>query len=783
MKAAVKKGLTLSLAAAAALGMAESVKLENDFMSLVVEPDAGARISSWELKKYPESLVKSWGVTKSGRRFKKAKKTIYSGGVLGGHMCGAYEDEQLDAVYKVLEKSATSIKLRWLNRFALFSGLEEIRTITLSGRELKVTFTVKNASDEKRVIYYRLQDFIGTGKELGEQAVTVYASREGITATAFQKGETKAVMELVAPWYAQVNFLTGCGLKVTASGAPLRNVMFYTGGASGRTGEFFWVPAKLDPGKSWEATVTYSFFDLKTEKGLLSAESINGARLRDLNKKQVPAAFNCKYSPAYGTAVITPVSAGGSIPQGMILERFKSMSELSLSGAKGETILGAFSLTARKGIAKGAISFGKFQDEKGNVLDLGIDPYFITRDGADYMTRNWKYADGFPEEAANAWSKLPADKEITPFSLKKDDSAHFRFYLAVPAKAAAGVYTGKCTLRLSGKDELSFHIKLRVWDFALELPRDKGYGAFSTFSLVGDSHGAAKYGYSKENFKKAIAEWTKRNWRNYVLYMGTPENILWALDEFAAAGWRDARFVVIRPHVPYRKLMERYGKYNFTFLPWGIDEPTNYAMVKECGKKYERYEKNLDYPNMNFSANTPLSLAIMDSLPKTHPTIAVTGNVMYFVDKTRELAGQKRMNFWYAGTPKRDVAGRLLRGIYVWKEPTAGMMDWGEMAGAGTLKNGFHAFLADGELRPSQRLENMSQGLTDLLYLNTLEQTVARAPAKSKAAEEGRKFLNWIRSRFGIDYTGEGAEINFEFLDMIRAQAAVLTENILKEGK
>ncbi|MBP5182679.1 MAG: hypothetical protein J6331_06595, partial [Lentisphaeria bacterium] len=90
-------------------------------------------------------------------------------------------------------------------------------------------------------------------------------------------------------------------------------------------------------------------------------------------------------------------------------------------------------------IAEGTISFSKFQDEKGNVLDLGIDPYFITRDGADYMTRNWKYADGFPAEAANAWSKLPADKEITPFALKKDESAHFRFYLAVPAKAAAGV--------------------------------------------------------------------------------------------------------------------------------------------------------------------------------------------------------------------------------------------------------------------------------------------------------------------------------------------------------
>ena len=780
----LKKSLAFSLTVLAALGLtAESVTLENDYMKIIVEPDAGARISSWELKKFPEKIVKTWNRIKSGRKIKKAKKAIYSGGALGGHMCGAYQDEQLDASYKIVSKSNKEIVLRWLNKYVLFDGLEETRTVKLDGNSLKVNFLVKNTGKEKRVIYYRLQDFIGTGNALGEQAVTVYPSKEGITATAFQNGETKAIMNLKAPWYAQVNHLTSCVMKVTASGAPLRNIMFYTGSSSSRTGEFFWVPATLSPGETWEAAITYSFTDLKDEKGELAPEKIANARLRDINKKQVPAAFNCKYVPAYGNAVITPVSAGGVIPQGMILERFKSMSELSLSGAKGEIVLGAFSLTARKNIASGKISFGEFKDEKGNVLAIKVDPYFITRDGADFMTRNWKFADGFPVEAANTKSKVPYEKAITPFALKADESAHFRIYLEVPKEAKGGTYTGKCFFDLAGNERISFDISLKVWDFALELPKDKGYGAFSTFSLLGDKHGASKFGSTKAEFKKAIAEWTKRNWRNYVLYMSNPENILWALDEFAAAGWRDARFVLIRPHVPYKELMKRYGKYNFTFLPWGIDEPINYNMVKECAKKYVRFQKNLDYPNMNFSANTPLSLAIMDSLPKTHPTIAVTGNVMYFVDKTRELAKQNRMNFWYAGTPKKDVAGRLLRGIYVWKEPTAGMMDWGEMAGTSRMKNSFHAFLADGELRPSQKLENMTQGLTDLLYLNTLEQTIKRAKKDSSAAKEGQKFLDWIRGRFGIDYTGEAAEINFEFLDMIRSRAAVFTENILNEGK
>ena len=95
----LKKSLTFSLGIIAALccSGAESVKLENDYMKIIVEPDAGARISSWELKKFPEKIVKTWNRIKSGRKIKKAKKAIYSGGALGGHMCGAYQDEQLDA--------------------------------------------------------------------------------------------------------------------------------------------------------------------------------------------------------------------------------------------------------------------------------------------------------------------------------------------------------------------------------------------------------------------------------------------------------------------------------------------------------------------------------------------------------------------------------------------------------------------------------------------------------------------------------------------------------------
>ncbi|MBQ9337769.1 MAG: hypothetical protein IJS14_10795 [Lentisphaeria bacterium] len=763
----------------------QTIRLENQYMKLTLEPENGARISSWELVGKNDDLVQGWRrVRKMGKR-KPAPKPQFSGGVLGGHMCGAYQDEQLEASYKVVKQSASEVSMKWKNPYTLFDGLEETRTVKLDGKTVTVRLKVRNTAKENRIIYYRIQDFIGVGHQFGEQTVSVYPSEEGITATVFQPGTTKALLSLKEPWYAQENLTDNYGIKVTASGAPLRNIMFFVGSSiEGRTCEFFWVPADLKPGETWQAELTYTLFEPKAETGLLAEDSVRKALNRTLSGKMIASASGCEFAPAYGAATVTPLAACGVIPQGKLLERFKTLAGLPLSGAKGETVLGAFALTVHEATKNGTISFGKFKQADGTELAFTPDPYYITRDGTDFMTRNWKFSAGYPQEAANTLSKIPAEKAITPYSLEAGETAHFRVYFKIPADAKAGEYTGDCTLTYGNGKKIGFKIRLHVWDFQLELPKDKGYGAFATFSLAGDKHYVApKYGLSRKNFRKFVDEMTARNWRNLVLYLSNPENILWALDQMVDAGWRDARIVVIRPHVPYKKLMERYGKYNFKFLPWGVDEPVDYNSVRACAKKYELFQKKYDYPNMNFSANTPLSLAIIDSLPKTHPTIAVTGNVMYFVEKTRDLAKQNRQVFWYAGTPKKDVAGRLLRGIYVWKEPTGGMMDWGEMATTSTVKNGFHAFLADAELRPSQKLENVTQGLIDLMYLNTLEQTIRRADSNRPEVKDAQAFLDWVRNRFGTDYTGEAAEIDYGFLDMIRTNAAIHTENILKKGK
>ncbi|OQA85962.1 MAG: hypothetical protein BWY31_01581 [Lentisphaerae bacterium ADurb.Bin242] len=760
------------------------IELQNDFHSLRIEPGNGGRISGWIVKGPDENLVKTWdGVKRQGKR--KTVKQQYSGGILGGHMCGAYQDEQLEAVYAVLKQTPDQVVMRWENPFVLFNGLEETRTITLDGKAVRVGIRIENKAKETRVIYYRLQDFMGTGSRLGEQTVWLYPGRDGVEAAVFSPGETAVLMELPEPWYAQTNFVKDYGFKVTATGAPLRNILFWVGSDASRTGELFWVPKTLQPGEVWEAGIEYALFTPSKETGSFGETAIRAALAKKQSGNIVRAGSACSFVPAYGKAVVTPIESCGETPVGLIRERFRTLEKMELFGTPGETVPGAFSLTALEDLGKGTLSFGPFKTSDGKVLKLEADPYFITRDGLDYMTRNWKFADGLPPEAANAKSTVKGEKTLTPFRLKKQESVHFRTYFRLPKNAAPGEYSGQCFLTTEAGGKYAFTIGLKVYPFTLELPKDKGYGAFSTFSLTGDKHGAAEFGYSRENFRKAMKELTDRNWRNLVLYLSNPENILWALDTFAELGWRDARFVVIRPHVPYAELVKRYGKYNFTFLPWGVDEPVDYHSVKQCEAKYRLFEKKYDYPNMNFSANTPLSLAIIDSLPKTHPTIAITGNVMYFVEKTRDLAKQGRQVFWYAGTPGRDPKARLVRGIYVWKEPTGGMMDWGEMAGAKSVGNAFHAFFADGELRPSQRLENMTSALTDLLYLNTLEQTLKQVPASAPEAKEATRFLEWIRSRFGIDYVGDADGMDHAFLDMIRRQAAEHTARLipLKKGR
>ena len=756
----------------------EPVSLENQFMKLVIEPENGARISSWELKGKQAYLVNYWKRVQSSDKRKAAKKPKFSGGILGGHLCGGYQDEQLEAEYQIVKRTDTEAVMKWKNPYTLFDGLEETRTVRLEGKTVSVTLSVTNTAKENRVIYYRVQDFIGIGYKPGDQCIWTWPSDDGITAEIFHPGAQKILMTLKEPWYALVNLTDNYGVKVTASGAPLRTIMFYVGNEN-RTCEFFWEPPKLKPGETWKAGLKYSLTVPRKDRGILSEKSVWQALDRNRITDAVKNQTGRKFELASGFATISPLPSCGMIPPGRIQDGGKTLSELSLSGAKGETVLGAFALTVKEAVSNGTVSFSEFRKDDGTLLAMTPDPYYITRDGTDYMTRNWLYSSGYPPEAANTKSKLTAEKKITPFSMKTGDPAHFRVYFKIPKDAVPGDYTGNCVFTCGKGKQVSFKIRMKVWDFQLSLPKNKGYGAFATFSLKGDQHHvAAKYGISREHFRKFIQEITERNWRNLVLYMSNRENIIWALDQLAEAGWRHARIVLIRPHVPHKELMKRYGKYDFTFLPWGVDEPTDYKSVRACELKYHLYEKRYDFPNMNFSANTPLSLAIIDSLPKMHPTIAVTGNAMYFVEKTRDLSKQKRQVFWYAGTPKKDVAGRLLRGIYVWKEPVGGMMDWGEMAGASTVKNAFHAFLADGELRPSQRLENVTQGTVDLMYLNTLEQTMRRADPNNPGVREAREFLNWLRNRFNIDYGREATEIDYDFLDMVRAKAAMLTEKI-----
>jgi len=748
--------------------------MENEIWKLRIESAEGGRISSMLAKPSGEEHVVSW---QEGKGAKRAKPSVcFSGGILGGHQCGSYVDEQLEADYEVLKADKQHVQLRWQNPYDLFSGLEETRDFQLDGDTLKVRIHLRNKASEKRVIYYRIQDFIGLGRLLGQDSVYLYELPEGMQARLFndlaQRGsQTIPLMNLVSPSYAICNLDRDAGVQVQADGAPLKALMLWISAANSRTVEFFFAPAELAPGEEWQVNIQYRYFQPSKESGPLHTDAIQTC----LAIERAPRCYYQVMQPEFKIArdglQIFPLHASDPAPTQPDLDQLKTLQSLQLFGTPGETVTLAFTVQSSEKLAEQHIQFGEFRSASGQQLAVNIDPYYVSE---GYMVRDFAYVQKLPYEICNVKSQLPALPAITPFVLQPGEIITVRSYLDISPSAQPGLYHGFCQV---GKQQ--FTIELQVYPFALQLPEDKGYGAFLRYMLEGDKHGMAKeWGLSREAFREALLEITRLQWRNLVIYQHNRENILWILDELVALGWQNARFVLVGNSVTHAELQERYGQYNFSFLPWGVDEPISYNAMKISLRKYKAIERR-DFPNMNFSANTPASLALMDLLPKTEPTLAVTGNVMYFVETTRRLAQQNRRSFWYAGYPNQHVAGRLVRGLYVWKEPVSGMMDWGADTAARKPGYDFHGFLGK-QLVRTQRLENMRQATLDLFYLHTLEKQLEKAGANHPAANEAERFLASLKTRFQLDYTGEARLMTHSDLDMIRRQAAEWTARLLQ---
>lgn len=746
-----------------------TLDMENEIWKLRIEPLEGGRISSMLAKPSGEEHVVSW---KESQGPKRAKPTLYfSGGILGGHQCGSYIDEQLEADYQVLQADALHVQLRWQNPYDLFSGLEETRDLELSGNTLKIRIHLRNLSAEKRVTYYRIQDFIGLGRLIGQDSVYLYELPEGMQARLFtgleaRGAQTIPLLNLVSPGYAICNLDKDSGVQVQVNGAPLKALMLWLSAANSRTVEFFFAPAELAPGEEWQTEIQYRFFQPSKENGSLQTDAI----LARLSTDHPPRCYYQVLQPEFQMAAdglqIFPLHAADPAPHQPDPDQIKTLQSLQLFGTPGEMVTLAFTVQSRKELAQQQIKFGEFRSASGQRLAVDIDPYYVSE---GFMVRDFSYVKNLPYEICNVKSRLPAPPAITPFSLQPGEVVTVRSYLDISPSAQPGLYHGLCQV-----GEQQFAIQLQVYPFQLQLPKDKGYGAFFRYMLEGDQHGMAKdWGISREAFRKALLEITRLQWRNLVIYQHNRENILWILDELAALGWRDARFVLVGNSVTHAELQERYGQYHFSFLPWGVDEPISYHAMQSSLKKYKAIARR-DFPSMNFSANTPASLALLDLLPKTEPTLAVTGNVMYFVETTRRLFQQNRRSFWYAGRPDEHVAGRLVRGLYVWKEPVSGMMDWGADTVTQKPYTDLHGFLGQ-QLVRTQRLENMRQATLDLFYLNTFEEQLEKAGKEHPAAGEAERFLTSLKARFQIDYTGEARLITHSDLDMIRRQAAEWT--------
>ena len=566
-----------------------SLEMENETWKLRLEPAAGGRISSMLAKPSNCEHVVSW---KEGKGAKRAKpSTCFSGGILGGHQCGSYVDEQLEAEYQVLQAEPGQVRLRWQNPYDLFSGLEETRDFQLSGDTLKVRIHLRNSAAEKRVIYYRMQDFIGLGQLLGQDSVYLYELPEGMHARVFNDLSTRGdqtipLMNLRSPGYAICNLDNDSAIQVTTSQAPLKALMLWLAAANSRTAELFFEPAELAPGEEWQVEIHYRFFQPSKENGALQTAAIQA----QLASEQAPRCYYQTLQPEFrlagGNPQIFPLHAADQAPEKPDQDQGKTLQSLRLFGTPGEMLTLAFTVQTNRELLGQRISFSDFRSSDGEKLPIRLDPYYVSE---GFMVRDFSYVRKLPAEICNVKSQLPAVPEITPFSLQPGELLTVRSYLDIDPSAQPGLYQGICRV-----GEQQFNIHLRVYPFVLKLPKDKGYGAFFRYMLEGDRHGMAKeWGLSREAFREGLLEITRLQWRNLVIYQHNKENILWILDELAALGWRDARFVLVGNSVSNAELKKRYEQFNFSFLPWGVDEPISYHAMKLSLKKYQAIPQGL----------------------------------------------------------------------------------------------------------------------------------------------------------------------------------------------
>ena len=768
--------------------------LQNDYWSLTVEPQWGARLSSMRSLTVTQDFVSVWGDVMTDRQGRGTR----DGGILRSMMSGSYHSSQPQDPYKVLRQDAISADLVFDNPYPLLDGLREERRIALEGQQVVFSVKVTNTGSKPRVIYYRTQDYAGVGNGRGRDSV--YAMmREAGTVEAFAREPGKSVnyhvLNPAEPWFALADLVDNRGLLVTFAKALPTDIFFWVSGTRSTmcTAEIFFPQAKLMPGQSWEMEARYTAFAPGNPQtgearldAFLAAESLEtalGATANRGMKAAAPFHADLELETVPAAVTLTPVhpSDGRALGGSIAPDYGRTLKRIRLYGTPGEVASFAFTIRSTEPLPSGKVRFEDLASDDGKVIGSGaFEPAYVAG-GSLVLVHDWELSRNLPEESGAVNNNVVDAEALTPFVLKPGDMAPVWSRLRIPADAAAGNYTGRCVIGSGDTDLAEFEIELTVRPFKLIRPEDKTYGTFFVYYLKpqqGEAQGEkAEKAISREEYAGILKAYGDAGCNGFAIYVSRRDDLLWVLDCKRELGMNGVDVLISPSYVNPVDVSSRGMK----AYAWGVDEPSNYWQVPGTLKKYKLLVDKGWTPT--FTPNLPLGLLMADQMEKMVPIINCNGNAPYLMAASQRYKDEGRDVLWYEcyGLGMPSIEQRLLRGIYLWKEPVDGIIDWDN--GGGYDKLSEHNMIAFAGCRPLFRLglENTRQALTDLAYLHTLEEK-ARMVSDTALRGEAEQLMTWIRTRFGADYHRVMLDLTDpQYLDDVRQQVAEMIVKLTGE--
>lgn len=777
-----------------------TVRLENEYWRVEIEPGQGARASAMHSLAHGRDFVVRWQPVTRGHL-----EGTTEGGAFFGAMSGSYRSRQSVDPWRVASRSAREAVFEYDNVYPLLDGLREERTVRLEGADLVCSTRVVNGAGDRRIIYYRARDMIGTGLNRGLDSVYVVPwTAGGPHAWALGPGEGmhRPFISPAGRWFALADLPGDAGLAVRVAGTDAASFYFWASRSDPlhKTAEIFFPRRELAPGESWSFELRYTAFapsapadTLDTGLAtLLDAGNISALLARDrdtvfraglpyASTMELPAAgARASLVPAH---LLDPVLRGG--PAG---EPGRTLRRVHLSGTPGEAVPLVFGVHARERIEGGRVAFDDLSGARRRRLPAAaIESRYVSATGG-LLVKSWSLARDIPFESIFTANNDVVDAaRLTPFTLEPGGIAWLYNLLRIPADAAPGDYRGRVRVFLDGTvEEVAVHLAVRP--FRLHRPPDKTYGTFFRYYLRDAAGGGAPERFmpaalSREAWLEALRGVADAGYRGLVLYPSDRDDLLWIMERCRELGM-DGTFLLLYPQRLRDGDIADLEEHHLRILGWLVDEPAWYHQLETV---LDRYRRSLGpgRPAPAFTPNVPLGLLLSDHLPEAVPIIALSGNFAYGLEATRRYRAEGRPVFWYrTGQAEPSVEQRLIRGVYLWKEPVNGVFDWGDDTTPYRGARAHHlAGFAGTEVLPRLGRENIRQALIDLAYLHTLEALAAGSRDRA-LGREAEGLLDRVRELFTDDwYLSAGPLENPQFLDELRQQVADMAEKLVRAGR